>query len=99
MSLRERSPLLAGVLVTVVSAAAAVGLFLITWMLYVLPVAPLAALLGGNAPAAYAVLYILVPLAGVMFLRSPAPWWARWVCLGVMATNVALAFYTQMFNS
>lgn len=93
MIVQHRKQALAAGLVTVAGAGATLLLFLATGMLFVLPLVPLVAIVG-NPGVAYLLMYVAIPLAGVVWWRQP--WWARWSCLGVLLCNLGIMVYTQV---
>jgi len=80
--------------VTLAAAAVMFLLFIGTGgMLFFIPLAPVFEVIK-NVLLAYLLTFVAVPLAGVVFWRSP--WWARWACLGVLLCNLALLVYFQV---
>ncbi|WP_156935105.1 hypothetical protein [Pseudonocardia spinosispora] len=79
---------LAAVGVVLVSAAVMFALFMGSGgLLFFIPLAPLFKVIN-NTLTAYLLVFVAVPLAGVVFWRTP--WWIRWVWLGILLSNLTL---------
>lgn len=102
MIVQDRKQALTAGLVTIAGAGATLLLFLSTGMLFFLPLVPIVAIVR-NPGVAYLLIFVAIPLAGVVWWRWP--WWGRWAWLGILLANLGLlgylesAFTTGLFGS
>jgi hypothetical protein len=81
--------MLAAAAVTVATAGA-MWLSIFAWPLYLLPLMP-AMRLRCPLGIAFAVEYLALPLAGIVWWGRP--WWARSACLGTLLANLAFVIW------